>query len=323
MVKTMASSEEEPYSNIFASLNHPVRRKILRMLSQNQMSFSEILDALGVSSSFLTYHIENLGELVSKTSDGKYRLSSFGEAAMATMTKVEDIPSNAHHNGTRLTRFFGRTTVIALGIMCIVLAATVIGTFAYYAPLTNDKNNTISSLNTLISQLDINITDLQNELNALNQNMTNLQNQLSFDNFTLTTLQTRLDDILNLSSSMTETVMNDPYAWENKTVIIIGSLALALPMILPYKESLPYGYELSFGNYTIGVSINDASLSNLTLFPLSASIPVMIYGTVVKGEIYWTGLPSEVTYYIDTEAVVQIGPPIPRTYNITYVLPFP
>jgi len=59
------------------------------------MSFSEMLGVLGVSSSFLTYHLENLGELVGKIDDNKYRLSSFGQAAMATMTKVEDIPTAA------------------------------------------------------------------------------------------------------------------------------------------------------------------------------------------------------------------------------------
>ena len=89
----MSNNDEEPYSSMFASLKHPVRRKILRMLSKKPMSFSEMLDVLGVSNSFLTYHLENLGELVGKMDDGRYRLSSFGEDAMATMTRVEDIPA--------------------------------------------------------------------------------------------------------------------------------------------------------------------------------------------------------------------------------------
>jgi len=88
----MFGFEDEPYSTIFASLKHPVRRKILRMLSEKQRSFSEILEALGISSSHLTYHLENLGELVSKTDDGKYKLSTFGEAAVGTMSRVEETP---------------------------------------------------------------------------------------------------------------------------------------------------------------------------------------------------------------------------------------
>jgi DNA-binding transcriptional ArsR family regulator len=88
----MSSFEEEPYSTIFASLKHPIRRKILRMLSEKPRSFSEILEVLGISSSHLTYHLENLGQLVSKMDDGKYKLSTFGEAAVGTMSKVEEAP---------------------------------------------------------------------------------------------------------------------------------------------------------------------------------------------------------------------------------------
>ena len=86
------SGEEEAYSTIFTSLKHPIRRKILRMLSEKPKSFSEIQEAFRIESSHLTYHLENLGELVSKMEDGKYRLSTFGEAAVTTMSKVEEAP---------------------------------------------------------------------------------------------------------------------------------------------------------------------------------------------------------------------------------------
>jgi len=88
----MSSIDEEIYSTIFASLKHPVRRKMLRMLSEKPRHFSEMLEALRISSSHLTYHLDNLGELVSKTEHGEYALSTFGEAAAVTMSKVEDAP---------------------------------------------------------------------------------------------------------------------------------------------------------------------------------------------------------------------------------------
>jgi Helix-turn-helix domain len=88
----MADSEETIYSTMFSSLKHPVRRKILRMLSEKPTSFSLMLDELGVSSSHLTYHLESLGELLSKTDVGDYKLSTFGEAAVSTMSIVEDAP---------------------------------------------------------------------------------------------------------------------------------------------------------------------------------------------------------------------------------------
>jgi len=88
----MPNSEEEPYSVMFSSLSHPARRKILRMLSEKPRNFSTILETLGISSSHLTYHLENLGELVTKMDDGRYKLSTFGEAAVMTMRGVEETP---------------------------------------------------------------------------------------------------------------------------------------------------------------------------------------------------------------------------------------
>jgi len=88
----MSDPGEETYSIMFTSLKHPARRKILRMLSEKPKNFSRILEELGISSSHLTYHLENLGELVTKMEDGKYRLSAFGKAAVLTMQGVEEAP---------------------------------------------------------------------------------------------------------------------------------------------------------------------------------------------------------------------------------------
>ncbi len=88
----MSGFEEETYSTIFTSLKHSVRRKILRMLSEKPRNFSEMLEALGISSSHLTYHLESLGDLVSKTDNGRYTLSRFGEVAVETMSRVEETP---------------------------------------------------------------------------------------------------------------------------------------------------------------------------------------------------------------------------------------
>ena len=95
----MTDSGETIYSTMFSSLKHPARRKILRMLSEKSQSFSELLEAIEVSSSHLTYHLESLGELVSKTDTGEYKLSTFGEAAVSTMRIVEDAPAVQSQNG--------------------------------------------------------------------------------------------------------------------------------------------------------------------------------------------------------------------------------
>jgi len=99
----MPDSEEEIYSIMFSSLKHPARRKILRMLADKPMTFSQMLEALGVSSSHLTYHLENLGELVSRQENGAYRLSTFGAASVDTMKVVEEAPAVRSKHGFPLS----------------------------------------------------------------------------------------------------------------------------------------------------------------------------------------------------------------------------
>ena len=117
----MPDSEEEIYSIMFSSLKHPVRRKILRMLAERSMTFSQMLEVLGVSSSHLTYHLENLGELLSKADDGRYRLSTFGEASVSTMKIVEEAPAVRSRHGFPMSLKW-RGFLVGLLIAVVVLA---------------------------------------------------------------------------------------------------------------------------------------------------------------------------------------------------------
>ncbi|HVP16956.1 MAG TPA: helix-turn-helix domain-containing protein [candidate division Zixibacteria bacterium] len=211
------SANDEPYSTIFASLKHPIRRSILRMLSKKTMSFSEMLEVLGVSSSILTYHLENLGELAGKTGDGKYRLSSFGEAAMATMTKVEDIPATALQQSaeTKPKKMNNRSIALALGTICIILIASLGVAMAYYTMTINSKDATISKLNATmaneintIASLNANITNLTNERNQLQTWLDGNETLLSQTQANNTSLQ---NQNANLTSEM-EFIINPTVA---------------------------------------------------------------------------------------------------------------
>jgi hypothetical protein len=85
----LADFEEDTYSRIFSTLRHPVRRKILRILSENQMSYTGILKYLKVTTGFLNYHLENMSSLISKNDNGQYYVSSFGKAALVLISNVE------------------------------------------------------------------------------------------------------------------------------------------------------------------------------------------------------------------------------------------
>ena len=62
------------------------------MLNDKPLTFMEMVDNLGVSSSHLTYHLENLGELIFKMENSKYKLSTFGLATVSAMKGVEEAP---------------------------------------------------------------------------------------------------------------------------------------------------------------------------------------------------------------------------------------
>ena len=89
---TMGEFEEETYSTVFTALKHPIRRKILRTLYENARSFTDMQNMYNVNGAVLTYHLEAMKDLVSKTDEGKYKLSDMGEGAIALMERVEEPP---------------------------------------------------------------------------------------------------------------------------------------------------------------------------------------------------------------------------------------
>jgi hypothetical protein len=133
----MSDTEEEIYSVMFSSLRHPARRKILRMLSEKTMTFSQMLEELAIPSSHLTYHLENLGELIAKDKTGKYGLSSFGKASVCMMKSAEEVP-----NGT-IKRFSAlpirwKSIFAILAISVILLASFSYVQYAAINGLSND-----------------------------------------------------------------------------------------------------------------------------------------------------------------------------------------
>jgi hypothetical protein len=71
----------------------------------------------------LTYHLENLGELVVKMEDGKYKLSSFGKASVSMMKGAEEVPNSQAKKFSALPLRW--KSVFAVFIISIVLLASM------------------------------------------------------------------------------------------------------------------------------------------------------------------------------------------------------
>ena len=145
----MAEGKEEIYSTMFSSLKHPVRRKILRILADKPLTFSEMLDLLGVSSSNLTYHLESLGELVTKNDDGVYRLSTFGLAAVSTMKIVEEAPPvQPKKHGSLSLKWKTVLGVLLIGL--VVFASVAALEFGTLNQAINERDTLQSKYNQLL-----------------------------------------------------------------------------------------------------------------------------------------------------------------------------
>ena len=145
----MSDSEETIYSTMFSSLKHPARRKILRVLSEKPMTFSQLLDTLEVSSSNLTYHLESLGELLFKTDGGQYKLSTFGTASVNTMKMVEDAPVSKNKRWSLSLPW--KTVFAVLTIAIIILASFATVQYTSLNKLSNDQYILESKYNQLLS----------------------------------------------------------------------------------------------------------------------------------------------------------------------------
>jgi hypothetical protein len=143
------SHEDEIYSTMFASLKHPVRRKILRMLGNKPMTFMDMVEELGVSTPNLTYHLESLGELVSKMDNDQYKLSTFGLATIGAMKGIEEVNDNKPNR--RLMIFGWKAVSAALMIAVILLASMTAVQYSSINQLSNSQQSLLAENQRLLS----------------------------------------------------------------------------------------------------------------------------------------------------------------------------
>jgi len=86
-VKIQFLSDDSKYdpsrSELFETLGHAVRMRILQCLGEEQLGFSELKKRVGIESSgHIQYHLEKLDGLIRVTPEGKYALTDDGKEAL-------------------------------------------------------------------------------------------------------------------------------------------------------------------------------------------------------------------------------------------------
>jgi DNA-binding transcriptional ArsR family regulator len=116
---------------MFLSLKHPVRRKILRILSVKPCTFTEILQQINIESAHLSYHLESLGDLTTKVEEGKYSLSEIGRAAVSVMQKVEEPEKHLPPRLARVSKRLRIARISSLFLMVFGITLLLVGLFAF------------------------------------------------------------------------------------------------------------------------------------------------------------------------------------------------
>jgi DNA-binding transcriptional ArsR family regulator len=65
----------------YKALDHPIRREIVQLLAREPQTYSQLLQATGIESGHLAYHIRNLNELIEKDAEDRYYLNPEGVMA--------------------------------------------------------------------------------------------------------------------------------------------------------------------------------------------------------------------------------------------------
>ncbi len=63
------STEEDIYNVIFKAMQNPIRRRILRTLSEVPSTYTEIQRTLNIDNGLLNYHLDNMRDLLTKNDE--------------------------------------------------------------------------------------------------------------------------------------------------------------------------------------------------------------------------------------------------------------
>jgi DNA-binding transcriptional ArsR family regulator len=210
----MAGSEEEIYSIMFSSLKHPVRRKILRMLGNKPMTFMAMVEELGVSTPNLTYHLESLGELISKIDNDQYKLSLFGLATISAMKDIEEVKEIK----PKLHLVPLKWKTFSMVLMIVVLLLTSMVAFQYAAM--NQLSNDMQSLATENQQL-LSYGISANSIPDFLQNITQIDTTKYTISLLSNTLQSRSDfggvieEVMQYSLTSIQSNLNIDFRFRN------------------------------------------------------------------------------------------------------------
>ncbi len=93
---------------------------------------------------------------------------------------------------------FSKITIIALGVMCIILTAGLIGAIAIYNPMLSDLQSKVGNNESTITGLNSQIASLNSTVSSLNSQVASLTVSLNQSNTNAAALQQQLTDYYSM-----------------------------------------------------------------------------------------------------------------------------
>ena len=272
--------EEETYSLIFTSLKHPIRRRILRMLADKPLTYSEILETLNIDSGHLSYHLESLGELTVHNKNGRYQLSSFGVATVKLMGGVEEHTPAPSHRRSKPRRLLAKVYPI---ILALALIAASFHLVTYSTLVFSSTSSTASLVLPVYSNIPFNLNaDEIFEIMAYVEYSSVPSNQGTdlrgdFDEWTFT--------LPRLENTLT--------AWDEATIWVDSRFNLTTPAT-PQTITVTVGNETLVGNETVIITINGnlgfAVIQNSATNPSNLEVTISApEGTTIQDNFFQSG----------------------------------
>ena len=129
MIKINNFLSEKDLTLIFNLLKHPLRRRIIKLLSESPQPYSSILKKLNISeSSILNYHLREMDELlIKKDNNAKYTLTEIGEICLQLILRVKEEKVYSYDKLQRLVeKLKSITFLIQLTFFPVVLILSLV-----------------------------------------------------------------------------------------------------------------------------------------------------------------------------------------------------
>lgn len=161
------TEESGKRAELFETLAHQTRIRILQALESQSMSFAELKRTLGMESSGnLQHHLGKLGNLVKQTEDGKYAITDDAKEALRLVGSIEQKP--AQTGAIQVESSKTRWSLFSLALVSALLLTIVVYEYSLIMksiPLFDDVGLSENALNLFgekYAYLALTTTELQN-----------------------------------------------------------------------------------------------------------------------------------------------------------------